>query len=74
MECELCDKKTYTIKNVEGLDICIPCQKDMGVYIDYSEISGFPRRILKTRANVHMNGRPAALPRPYGQLPGNGSY
>jgi len=74
MQCEICEKETYTLRKFEDLNICVGCQKDLGVYIDYQSI-GIPiRRKSNTRANIHINGSQAAPPRPYGQLPGNGSY
>lgn len=73
MKCEICETETYTLKNFEDLNICVSCQKDLGVYIDYGSIGLPVYRKSNTRPNIHLNGSPAANIRPYGQSPVNGS-
>lgn len=67
MVCEICNRESTT-KEFEGVRLCMVCATILE-FLWYVNIHYQP--IVRT--NVHMNGCPAATPRPYGQLPGNGN-
>jgi len=68
VKCEFCEHDRYrNLIEFEGLKICGNCFRMFNPVIE-------PIYRPKRYINVHMNGKMACAPRPYGQLPGNGSY